>query len=177
MLGAHLRHRYSGMTVESINSSSTLSLLQAELPTAVVYAILYNTIHSERQEKIPSQPNNMSDIGQPIAYGLLSVDHSDSGEESDFELGELKTDPEEARVSTSRVLLNPPRHYNVAEQETVIRKLDRSVVLFAFLLCLTSLSDLTSMCSFLSKPEMIANIQRCWACKDCGSRSRSRSRL
>jgi hypothetical protein len=91
----------------------------------------------------------MSDIGESITYGLFSADHSDSDGESDLEFGELKTH-QGPRASTSGVHPTLSRHYTAAEEQTVIHKLDRTVVLFAFLLCLASLSDLTSTCSILS---------------------------
>jgi hypothetical protein len=97
----------------------------------------------------PIITKDMSDIGESITYGLLSADHSDSDGESDLEFGELKTH-QGPRASTSGVHPTLSRHYTAAEEQTVIRKLDRTVVLFAFLLCLASLSDLTSTCSILS---------------------------
>ena len=92
---------------------------------------------------------NMSDIGEFITYGLLSADHLDSDGESDLEFGELKTH-QRPRASTSGVHPTLSRHYTAAEEQSVIRKLDKTVVLFAFLLCLVSLSDLTSTCNILS---------------------------
>lgn len=86
----------------------------------------------------------MSDIGESVTHGLLSADHSGSDGESDLEFGELRAH-EGHRASTSGVHPTLSRHYTAAEERTVIRKLDRTVVFFAFLLCLTSLSDLTNL--------------------------------
>lgn len=92
---------------------------------------------------------NMADIGESTTYEPLPVAHSDSDGESDLEFGELKTH-QEPQASTSGVNPNFSRHYTAAEERSVICKLDRTVVFFTFLLCLASLSDLTSTCSIIS---------------------------
>ena len=88
----------------------------------------------------------------------------------DLEFGELKAH-QGPRASTSGVHPTLSRHYTAAEEQTVIRKLDRTVVLFAFLLCLASLSDLTSTCSILS------NLKQLLTCKDLGHAKIARSDL